>query len=268
VGDLFVLPESEDVSFVTGMVQDAMGALYDVDVAVWNWASGLFSDLWDALGAVWNWIDNILQTLWQWIQDAIHWLFHTLLPTLIRWINDIRAALTKFLHPLIQWLQWEKAWLNQVWNNVLKPIMNFIQALRQFLVVFRLMGLKWAAYLDQYLAGLEARIASAFIQAQQEINMIQNWLNFIIGTNGLFNLPLMLLSQLQTLPQLWAALANIPSAAIGAVDAQAQQTMAQSGTFSNAKSTLNSGAGGATSDDLTNYARVSALYQGDGYNIA
>ena len=266
MGDLFGLPADQDISFVTQTVNAAIGGLYSVDAAVAEAAFGGLSAIWGALENVWTWLGGVFSNLWNMITNVLRWIMHTLLPDLVRWVNEIRAKITLWLQPLIKLIKFEMAWLDMVYQNIIKPMLLLIQRLRSMLVVFRLLHIGWATSLDQWLASLENRISAAFIQARQDIGVLANWINYVIDPTGLFNLPLLLLSQLQTLPQLWAALANIPSVAIGAVDAQTQATSAASGTQANVLSEMNGRAGGATADDLSRYTDILALYQADGYS--
>jgi len=267
MGDLFVLPEAEEVSFVSQLVLAAMGGLYGVDVSIGNAAFGGIQSIWTGLVALWNWVEGVFQNLWTLITSALRWLFHTLLPDLVRWINEIRAKITQWLQPLVNWIKLEKAWLDMVYNQIIKPMLNLIQRLRSLLVIFRLLHIGWATALDQWLAQLEGRISAAFLQARQDINTLANWVNYIIDPTGLYNIPLFLLSQLQTLPQVWAALAQIPNVAVGAATAQAQISMGQSGLKANAQAEINSAASGPTADQLTRYSAIMAMYSGDGYTV-
>jgi hypothetical protein len=265
MGDFFGLAAADIITFVEQMVNAAIGGLYNIDVAVANADFGGGSVIWGALQNVWSWLGGVFSALWNMVTNIIHWIMHTLLPDLVAWINEIRAKITAWLQPLIQMIKLEIQWLDQVYNNVIKPMLNLIQRIRSFLVIFRLMGLGWANTLDQWLADLENRISAAFLQARQDIGVLANWINYVIDPTGLFNIPLFLLTQFQTLPQLWAALIDGMTAEVGAVTAQTQATAASSGLFSNAYATLQAQSGGPTQDNLTRYSAVSQLYQSDGY---
>jgi len=267
MGDFFGLPAGDELSYIQEMINAAVGGLYDVDTAVANAAFGGDNFLWGIFGTLWNWMKGVLASLWQYLTDAIHWLFHTFFPDLVRWINEIRTKITQWLQPLIKWIQWERAWLANFWNTVLKPILNFLQAIRQLLVVFRLLGLKWATQLDQDIADIEGKITQGFLQMVAAVNVLANWINFLVGPGGLFAAPLLLLSTLQTLPQLWAALSNLPGVQPGAATIQQQQTDAQSGLWNNARTSVQSDASGPTADQESRFSQIVQLYQADGYTF-
>jgi len=267
VGDFIGLAASDAISFTEQVANDAIVALYGVDVAIVDGANAAIGDVYGAMSAFPVGISQI----WQTIEAAWHDLwtgnFKGLLSDLVALIHEIEADLKYILQPLINWIRFEKAWLDMLYNNVIKPLMNLIQRIRQTLVIFRLLHIGWATTLDQWLAQLEGRISQAFLQARQDINTLANWVNYIVDPTGLFNIPLMLLTQLQTVPQLYAALAAIPSVLLGAADQQAQSVSAASGQRTNILAEIQSRAAGATADDLTAYNAVLAAFQADGYNV-
>lgn len=265
MGSFFAWTADQTLGVIDQVVDGAIGALYDIDEVLLDAIKTLASWIWDALKAIWQFLSNVWGMLATWIKAGVHWLFHTLLPDLVRWVNEIRAKITAWLHPLIQWIQYERALLNQFYNNVLKPILNLIQRLRSILVVFRLLHLGWATRLDQYLADVEEQIAAKFLQMVQSVQMVANWINWLTDPTGLFNVPLLLLSQLQTLPQLFAALWGLGNSPLGAADLQSQQADAASGTYSNAQSDIIQRGSNPTTDDLTRYTDIVQLYQADGY---
>src|SRR5277367_2322563 len=197
MGDFLGLAAADVITFVTQMVNGAIGGLYNIDTAIGNADFGGLSNIWGSLSAVWSWLGGVFSALWNMITNIVHWIMHTLLPDLVAWVNEIRAKITAWLQPLIQMIKFEIAWLDAVYNNIIKPMLNLLQRLRSFLVIFRLMGLGWANTLDQWLASLENRITAAFLQARQDIGVLANWVNYIIDPTGLYNIPLLLLSQLQ-----------------------------------------------------------------------
>ena len=267
MGDFFGLSAADDIGFVEQAVNQAIGGLYGVDASIADGTNAAIGDVWGALSAfpvgmsqIWQTVEKIWHDLWA-------GNFKGLLTDLVALIHEIEQDLKYILQPLINWIKFEKAWLDMMYNQVIKPLLNLIQRIRQTLVIFRLLHIGWATSLDQWLANLEGRISQAFLQARQDINTLANWVNYIVDPSGLFNVPLMLLTQLQTIPQLWAALANIPSVLLGAADQQAQATAAASGTKAGAQADINARVGGNTSADLTRYTQIQALYQGDGYTV-
>lgn len=265
MGSFFAWTADQTVNVIDQVVDGAIGALYDIDQVLLDAIKTLASWAWDALKAIWHFLSNVWGMLANWIKAGVHWLFHTLLPDLVKWVNEIRHKITQWLQPLIQWIKYERALLNQYYNNVIKPFLNLIQRLRSILVVFRLLHLGWATRLDQYLADIEEQVAAKFLQMVQSVQMVANWINWLTDPTGLLNIPLLLLSNLQTLPQLFAALWGLGNVPIGAADLQAQQAAAASGTYSSAKSDITQRGSFPTADETTRYTDLVQLYQADGY---
>src|SRR5271168_3381285 len=97
MGDLFALPESAELGFISAMVAGVIGSLYDVDTAIGNAAFGGITDIWNSLSGVFTWLEGVFAALWNVVQQVLHWLLHTLLPDLIKWVNEIRTKITAWL---------------------------------------------------------------------------------------------------------------------------------------------------------------------------
>jgi hypothetical protein len=267
MGDFLALPEAGGVSFIEAVGSAAIAVCYGMLVEVCHAVDSTNADIWGVLhdvavgnGGIWTDLGKVLS-------DLIHFQFRQFLSDLVAWLGELRAKIAIWLKPLTDYLKFEKWWLDQVFNHVLKPILDFIQGLRRILLIFRLLHIGWASKLDEWLAGLESELVTKFMQARSDIQVLANWINWILGPGGLFSFPLLLLSQLQTLPQLWAALANIPSQAVAATTAQAQQASRASGTRTGALSEIRDRGDTPTGDDLIRYAQVRAIYQADGYTV-
>ena len=267
MGSFFSFDPSSLLSFISTTSQDVMSSLYGVVGQVGNAAFGGISSIWDSLGSVFSWLGDIFSKLWDWIQNAVHWILHTLLPAIQAWINRIRAALQKLLKPIIDYIKWEKSWLDMMYNQVIKPLMNFLQRIRSILVIFRLMGMKWATALDQYIASLEQRINSAFLQLRSDVNQIGNWINYIVDPTGLFRVYPFLMSAITSASQLWAVVNNAPAIIIGAADQQANQAAAAAGQRSNVIAAIQGLSNGLTADDLARQDDIIARFNADGWNV-
>src|SRR5437667_4322924 len=169
---------------ILGFLGDAIGSQI---TAVVDWAAGgfltLFGDITAVAGVLGSFIDwvkgalraviGFLGGLWTWLRDSI-------LTKIISWIRRAYEWLHNLMQPLLRWIQMERALLYQLWNTYVKPIMDFIQRLRRALLIFRLLGFKWAKELDAYLVKLENKINRAFLGAFQNLNILADWINYIL----------------------------------------------------------------------------------------
>jgi hypothetical protein len=152
------------LAIIWGDLQAIAGALKAVVSAIWS----AIESIWNWLTTAWEWLkENVIEPIQSWIHSVTQWL-HQVLAPVIKWINQIRA--------MYQWY----------WQNILKPALNFIQRLRQFLLVFRLLGFKWAIQLDDYLSEAEQKLEQGFLYVWANLNLLAEWINFIMDPFGLF----------------------------------------------------------------------------------
>jgi len=265
MADFFSFDPSSLVNFIDQVAGDLSSGLYTVISDIWSQINPALGDVEQGVQNTWSWITGFFRAFWNWLQNAVHWILHTLLPAFQAWINKLRQRLQVLLKPIIDWVKWEKAWLDLLYNTYLKPLMNLIQRLRSILVIFRLMHLKFATTLDQYLSDLESRINAAFLAARTDIQQLGNWVNYIIDPTGLFQVYPFLMSALTSAGALWAVVTSAPSTLIGAVDAQANQAARTSGTQAGAQADILARANGPTAADLDRQSQILALYQADGW---
>jgi len=108
------------------------------------------------------------------ISDIVHGRFLHLFQDYL----DLKAKLTAWLAPVLRILHRIKAIFDKF---VLAPLMryiNLIQQMRKFLVVFRILGFKWAKKLDAQLADMERRVV-------QNVLVLESWINFAISAVSL-----------------------------------------------------------------------------------
>jgi hypothetical protein len=144
--------------------------------------------------------------------------------------------------------------------------MNFLQRIRAILVIFRLLHMKWAEALDQYIADLENRINQAFLSVESDLGRVEQWLQFFADPAGVFNPIPFLNAAILSVTQLYAVLASLPSVALGAGTLQQQQTAAQSSTYGSVVSIMQQRASGPTADDLEGYGAYVQGFNNLGYS--
>ena len=213
----------------------------------------------DWLGGIFSAIASVVKSVW-------HWLFNNLFSFLSQWFRNIWQWVSKYARLVIQIIKQQIKAINQVYNNVVRPFMNLLQRIRGILLIFRLFHIKLAQELDQYIADLEGRINGAFLAAEGDIGRLLQWMEWVVDPSGLFAPVTYLLSAIQTLPQLWAILQNLPSVALGADQQKQQQQLAQSLTWTNAQATIRDRASGPTAQDQEDMAAIVQDYQRDGYS--
>jgi len=253
------------LGFISEVAENVSSDLYGV-IETLSW------DVWNAVSYVWNvlmWLWGILQrilsALWAFIQQAVAWLLQTALPAIEQFIQKILSKIKAFLTPIINYIKAQIQFIQQIYNTVIKPLMNFLQRIRAILTIFRLLHIKWATVLDQYIQDLENRINQAFLNVEGDLGRIEQWLQFFADPAGMFNPFPFLSAAILSVTQLYAVLASLPSIALGAIQQQQQAAAAASGQLGSVQSSMTARSSGPTSDDLAAYQNAAAAFQGDGY---
>jgi hypothetical protein len=211
-------------------------------------------------------LGSIFQTLTSWVQ----WLWQNVVNVVIAKLYDlvqrILAWLQRLLAPLIDFLKKLKAQLDWYFQTFIKPIFDFLQRLRRILAVFRLLGFKWAAKLDQDIAHIESQLAKNFLLAEQAINTALNWINFITDPLGLYNPVLFALSAIASIGDLFNALWQSQTFGLPAYPTTDQQQTAAKYTQPVALAQVRQMAiSGVLPDDQARIGQLNSVLTGLGY---
>jgi hypothetical protein len=68
--------------------------------------------------------------------------------------------------------------------QAMRRLINLIQRARQILLVFRLLHLKFAQKLDNWLAGIEGKIITREMEIARKTNEVIAWVNFVADPFG------------------------------------------------------------------------------------
>lgn len=104
-----------------------------------------------------------------------------------------------------------------------KRVINLIQRIRKLLVIFRILHLKFATKLDNWLAGIEGKLITREAEIQRKTNEIVGWINFIADPTKLFRLSPLAQSLYRYLRGLRGVL-GIPESRALTVDEQTRQS--------------------------------------------
>jgi hypothetical protein len=157
----------------------ALGFLFNLLVAAFTW---LFNALLAVATALVNAIKIIARGFIHVISDIIHGRFLHLFQDYL----DLKDKLTQWLKPVLDFLKKVKALFDKYVLAPLLRTINMIQKIRQFLTIFRILGFKWAAVLDNQLLKLEQRLITNTL-------VIQSWINFAISAISLIMDPTLIM---------------------------------------------------------------------------
>jgi hypothetical protein len=139
----------------------------------------------DALSALWGILKGIVSGIAAFLQH----LWNDVIKNVLRKILALYAKLRSLLAPIFQrvlaWLQRARQILDYIFRRFIRPYLQMIQRVRQFLQIFRLLCFKWAARLDARLAAIEAKIISVFLTVRQPLNQIISFVGLIADPLGI-----------------------------------------------------------------------------------
>ena len=183
-------------------------------------------------------------------------------------LNGILDRLRKFFKPLIDFLRKMKAIQDAYFNLYIRPIFDFIQRLRRILVVFRLFHFKWAAKLDQDLAGIEAKIAAQFLAAQRQINALTDWITLITDPFGLYQPGIFVASAVRSIYDLYNALWGAQTVGLASYPTTDQQTDATRYTRTASFASIHlTATAGLQPDDQSRIAQLRTALTALGYTV-
>lgn len=214
---------------LTGLLQWLGSSIGSQLSTLAEWAQTAIATLWNNLNGVWSaildlasWVYNLLGEVWAWIQNLWDWLKNHIIGPLIAWLRQWHARLVAFLKPLIDCINKLRKLYAWYWQNILKPVIDKIQRLRQFLVIFRLLGFKWAQQLDSYLVKMEQTIQRNLLAVGANLNILSQWVNFILDPLGNLQPSLLVGSVFKSIGAIWGIIWDKQNVPLVASDAAAQ----------------------------------------------
>jgi hypothetical protein len=118
--------------------------------------------------------------------------------------NDIRHG-----HILAALIDLRKL-MDALFTNFVRPILNMLQQIRQFLQLLKLLHVNFAAQLDAWIAQTEQRIAGAFLTIRAAVNGAIDVLTLIADPSLLLRKPTLIISLRRTLPAVIRGLTGLP----------------------------------------------------------
>ena len=162
-----------NIAALASAVNNTWGNLLQTSTFLYNFAAGATNFLWKLLKTVVGGLSHIITDI-----------LHGHLANVLRDIQELLRALHNLFGPLLLWLRKLQAIQRQYQLQAMRRIINLIQRARQILVVFRLLHLKFATKLDNWLAGIEGKLISREYEIARKTNEIIAWVNLVAGVGG------------------------------------------------------------------------------------
>lgn len=103
-----------------------------------------------------------------------------------RWIEALHTFLKTKLGPVLRFIEKVRKRLDEIYRKYVRPVLDtidFLRAVNRVLQVFHIDALK---KLDAVLGAIENEIEDRFAWARSQITRIDNWLDRVIGLDGLY----------------------------------------------------------------------------------
>jgi len=127
------------------------------------------------LATIQTWFVDFLQFVWAMLKDVagiIGRLVKDILPAIAKAVRAARDAIGK------------------VYNDYLRPALNWIQRARRYLAILRALHVPYADKIDQILVRIEGRLIGPFLYVLRTLNGIGSWVNVILTAGGVIQRPL------------------------------------------------------------------------------
>lgn len=175
IGSIFNAPGATDLPTV---ISEALGFTYANTMAGENFLldaiKGLLKPLTDTIAVIAGSLQHI-------ILDILHGHLKQVLNDII----DLLKKLHDIWAPIIAWLRHLQQIQRQYQLQALRRIVNLIQRARQFLVILKLLHVKWAQRLDGWLLQVEGKLISHVYALFQKQNEVIGWINWALDPTAM-----------------------------------------------------------------------------------
>lgn len=122
--------------------------------------------------------------------DVFKWLYGNVVRPALSWTFRKLRALEQYLkvsfQPLFEKIRWLKEQINVFYRRFVRPVLDLIDIVRQANRVLKVFHINVLQKLDTVLAQVERRIEEPFLWIYRRLTDVENWLNRIVGLDGLF----------------------------------------------------------------------------------
>ena len=172
-----------------------------------GWLSPVLGFLRNAANAV----IGVFKRLWD-------YLYNHFLKSILNALLHHKGKLWTVLDTIHKWIVRIRDWERRNFDLYMRPLLNFIQRLRAALLIFRIFHVKWAAALDNRLAGMESRLAQLWLNTMGEFNRLLSYYDLIMNPTGLFRSGVYLMTAIKSIGQLIGAIHQAQNVPVGAKD--------------------------------------------------
>jgi hypothetical protein len=190
---------------------DAIGA--DI-IGFLNYLIGLlvalFSYLWDLIVSAVLFLYHLLLSVGQFFHTLWDDFFKGIFQSLWNALLKVHAWLESILSPIVKFIQQVRAYVDWFFQTYVKPFLNILSQVRNFLNILRQFGIKWAATLDSFLGKVQADISGAMLKIQGYLNSLIGIVQSLSDPLGLFRRPTFVMSMRRIFPSFMRGVSGLP----------------------------------------------------------
>ncbi|SRR5712691_209887 len=120
-----------------------------------------------------------LDSIFKGLKNILDQVFKVSVVAALKHLLSLYQRLQKWIAKLKVWLDRLRKIQQTYQLTALRRFINLIQRIRKVLVLFRILHLKFASKLDNWLAGIEGKLISRTAQLQAKMNEIIGWINVV-----------------------------------------------------------------------------------------
>jgi len=199
--------------FFGGLLNQLSGiaaALEQVLIFLVNLLVQVFQFIWGVLVNVFNFLYKIGTGAVKFFHHLWTSFFKTIWPKVLSTLRKVHDFLEAKLGPIIKFLKKYRDLIDRNYRLYIKPILNFLQRVRQVLQVMRLMHIGFAKALDQKIAQIETALTRNFLQLRGVLTSMINAVNAVVDLPLLFRKPVLVLSVRRVFHSLVRMLTGLP----------------------------------------------------------
>jgi hypothetical protein len=166
--------------------------------------------VWNTLVAAINWLWTVIQKIAAWFKALWQGGFKGLFGRLLKLYKDVHTWIEARLKPIIDFIKNAQGWWDRYYKLHILPMINLIQKIRRYLLILRLLHVKFATTLDNYLLRYEQALNKIFGTVHGALNQIIDWLNLATNPIGLGRLVLVSVATRRTVGALTRAITGLP----------------------------------------------------------
>lgn len=146
----------DSITRFTWSVADGLGGLWEADALIWD----------NFIDQFWTNFKNVWKALWKHLAETI--------PTILKILHDGRQLLDK------------------IYQKYIRPLMNWIQLLRRWLTLLKLLHVPFAQKLDKILTQIQGAVFTPFLYVLRWLNGYGAWYNVILTADLILQKPVFL----------------------------------------------------------------------------